>query len=120
VRHLNRPLLPSMAHPVFCPEFGSDHHSGGQAESRYFTDFISRGAAMILEAQTFQYIVQNESGETISGYTSTNEPPAKGDVIKLDEIDQRKSAEVLGVTMLLSKQSNMIVLKVRPTDGEPL
>jgi len=71
---------------------------------------------MVPEAQTFQYIVQNESGETISGYTSTDEPPLKGDVIKLQDIRNWESAEVLGVTMMLSKHYNMIVLKVRPAD----
>ena len=72
---------------------------------------------MVLEVQTFQYIVQNESGETIGGYTSNDEPPVKGDVIKLHDIPNWESAEVLGVTMVLSKRYNMIVLKVRPVDG---
>ncbi len=105
-----------MALPGFILKFGFDHHSGGQAESRYFTDFISRGAGMVLEVQTFQYIVQNEAGETIGGYTSTDEPPAKGDVIKLHDIRNWESAKVLGVTMMLAKHYNMIVLKVRPAD----
>jgi hypothetical protein len=71
---------------------------------------------MMLEVQTFQYSVQNEAGETIGEYTSTDEPPVSGDVIKLADVHDCESAEVLGVTMMLSKQSNIIVLKVRPAD----
>ena len=71
----------------------------------------------MLEVQTFQYIVQNEDGETIGGYNSTEEPPVKGDVIKLHDIPHWESAEVLGVTMLLSKHYNEVVLKVRPLEG---
>lgn len=70
----------------------------------------------MLEVQTFQYIIQNEAGETIGGYTSTEEPPLKGDVIALDHIPDWESAEVLGVTMMLAKNYNEIVLKVRPAD----
>jgi hypothetical protein len=101
-------------------KFGFDHLSSGQAESRCFTDFISRGATMVLEAQTFQYIVQDEAGETISGYTSTDEPPLQGDVITLQGLPSWESAEVVGVTMMLSKQYNMVVVKVRPANGYPL
>jgi hypothetical protein len=71
---------------------------------------------MLLEVQTFQYIVQNEAREIIGRYTSTDEPPAKGDLIKLTDIPNWECAEVLGVTMLLAKHSNRIVLKVRPAD----
>lgn len=75
---------------------------------------------MMLEVQTFQYIVQNEDGETIGGYNSTDEPPVKGEVIELHDIPNWESAEVLGVTMMLSKHYNMIVLKVRPAEGNSL
>lgn len=75
---------------------------------------------MVLEVQTFQYLVQNEAGETVGGYNSTDEPPLKGDVIKLPDIPNWDSAQVLGVTMMLSKQYNMIVLKVRPADDDDL
>jgi hypothetical protein len=71
----------------------------------------------MLELQTFQYIVQNEVGETIGGYISTDEPPVKGDVIKFHDIPDWDSAEVLGVTMMLSKHYNRIVLKVKPADS---
>jgi len=71
---------------------------------------------MLLKVQTFQYTVQNEAGEIIGRYISTDEPPAKGDVIRLSDIPNWESAEVLGVTMLLAKHSNMIVLKVGPAD----
>jgi hypothetical protein len=70
----------------------------------------------MIEVQTFQYVVQNEFGETIGGYSSTDEPPVKGDVINLHDIPDCDSAEVLGVTMMLSKHYNRIVLKVRPAD----
>ncbi len=70
----------------------------------------------MLEVQTFQYVVENEVGETIGGYISTDEPPVKGDVIRLHDIPDWDSAEVLGVTMMLSKHYNRIVLKVRPAD----
>ena len=73
----------------------------------------------MIEVQTFQYVVQNEFGETIGGYSSTDEPPVKGDVINFHDIPDCDSAEVLGVTMMLSKHYNMIVLKVRPADGHP-
>jgi hypothetical protein len=81
---------------------------------------MSRGADMMLEVQTFQYIVHNEAGEIIGGYTSTDEPPVKGDVITLSDIDHWEAAEVLGVTMMLTKHYNTVVLKVRPADGHPL
>ena len=74
---------------------------------------------MVLEVQMFQYLVQDEAGETIGEYMSTDEPPVKGDMISLSAIPHCESAEVLGVTMMLSKQSNMIVLKVRPADVYP-
>ena len=73
----------------------------------------------MLEVQTFQYIIQNETGETLGGYTSTEEPPLNGDVIMLRDIPGWESAEVLGVTMLLAKHYNEIVLKVRPADRYP-
>jgi hypothetical protein len=70
----------------------------------------------MIEVEMFQYVVQNEVGEIIGGYTSTDEPPVKGDVIRLNDIGDWDSAEVMGVTMMLSKHSNTIVLKVRPAD----
>jgi hypothetical protein len=70
----------------------------------------------MIEVEMFQYVVQNEVGEIIGGYTSTDEPPVKGDVIRLNDIPDWDSAEVMGVTMMLAKHSNMIVLKVRPAD----
>lgn len=70
----------------------------------------------MIEVEMFQYVVQNEVGEIIGGYTSTDEPPVKGDVIRLNDIPDWESAEVMGVTMMLSKHSNTIVLKVRPVD----
>ena len=70
----------------------------------------------MIEVEMFQYVVQNEVGEIIGGYISTDEPPVKGDVIRLNDIPDWDSAEVMGVTMMLSKHSNTIVLKVRPAD----
>lgn len=74
----------------------------------------------MLEVPTFQYIVQNEAGEILGEYSSADEPPAKGDVIKLPAFSHWESAEVLGVTMMLAKHYNTVVLKVRPADGYAL
>jgi hypothetical protein len=71
---------------------------------------------MILEVQTFDYVVKDEGGEIIGRYTSTDEPPMKGDVIDLTNLPHWEAAEVLGVTMLLTKQDNSVVLKVRPAE----
>lgn len=68
----------------------------------------------MLELLIFQYVIQNEAGETIGEYTSTDEPPLKGDVIKLHDPADWDAVEVLGVTMLLAKHYNNVVLKVRP------
>jgi hypothetical protein len=38
---------------------------------------------MILEVQMFDYVVKDEDGEIIGKYTSTDEPPLKGDIIDL-------------------------------------
>ena len=69
---------------------------------------------MVLETQTFEYIVKDEAGEVLGGYTSTDEPPMKGDIVYLSSFPNWDAAEVLGVSMLLAKQHNTIVLKVRP------
>ena len=106
-----------MALPGLILKFGIDHTSSGGQTEKVFIDFVSQGAAMVLEVQTFQYIVQNEAGETIGGYNSTDEPPVTGDVIQLPDVRNWEAAEVLGVTMMLSKHYNMIVLKVKPADG---
>ena len=71
---------------------------------------------MVLEVQTFEYVVKNEAGEILGEYTSTDEPPMKGDVIYLSNLPAWEAAEVLGVTMLLTKQDNQVVLKVRPVE----
>jgi hypothetical protein len=71
---------------------------------------------MVLEVQTFEYVVKNEEGEILGEYTSTDEPPMKGDVIYLSNLPAWEAAEVLGVTMLLTKQDNQVVLKVRPVE----
>ena len=65
---------------------------------------------MMLELQTFDYVVKNENGEIIGKYSSTKEPPMKGDVIDLPW----ETVEVLGVTMTLTDHDNTVVLKVQP------
>ena len=70
---------------------------------------------MTLEAQTFDYVVKDEDGEILGEYSSTNEPPMKGDMIDLSSLPHWKAAEVLGVTMMLTAHDNTVVLKVRPT-----
>ena len=70
---------------------------------------------MMLEAQTFDYVVKDQDGEILGTYSSTDEPPMKGDLIELSSLPHWKAAEVLGVTMMLTKHDNTVVLKVRPT-----
>jgi len=70
---------------------------------------------MMLEAQTFDYVVKDEDGEILGKYSSTDEPPMKGDLIDLSSLPHWKAAEVLGVTMMLTAHDNTVVLKVRPT-----
>gem|GEM_PF-3763517 len=69
----------------------------------------------MLEAQTFDYVVKDEDGEILGTYTSTAEPPMKGDIIDLSNLPHGEAAEVLGVTMMLTKHDNTVVLHVRPT-----
>ena len=69
---------------------------------------------MMLEAQTFDYLVKNEDGEILGTYTSTDEPPMKGDIVDLSSLPHGQAAEVLGVTMMLTKHDNTVELKVRP------
>jgi hypothetical protein len=71
---------------------------------------------MVLEVQTFDYVVKDEDGEIIGKYTSTDEPPLKGDIIDLSNLPHREAVEVLGVTMLLTEQDNTVILKVRPAE----
>ena len=72
---------------------------------------------MILEVQTFDYVVKAEDGEIIGKYTSTNEPPMKGEIIDLSNLSPWEAAEVLGVTMMLTDHDNTVVLKVRPAES---
>ena len=72
---------------------------------------------MMLEAQTFDYVVKDQDGEILGKYSSTDEPPMKGDMIDLSGLPHWKAAEVLGVTMMLTKHDNTVELKVRPTAG---
>lgn len=71
---------------------------------------------MMPEVQTFDYVVKDEDGEIIGKYTSTDEPPMKGDIIDLSNLPHGDAAEVLGVTMMLAKHDNTVVLKVRPAE----
>lgn len=70
---------------------------------------------MMLEVQTFDYVVKDEDGEILGNYSSTAEPPMKGEMIDLSSLPHCEAAEVLGVTMMLTKHDNTVVLKVRPT-----
>jgi len=71
---------------------------------------------MILEVQTFDYVVKDENGKIIGNYTSTDEPPMKGEIIDLPNLPHAEAAEVLGVTMMLTDHDNTVVLKVRPAE----
>ena len=72
---------------------------------------------MLLAVQTFDYVVKDEEGRIVGTYTSTDEPPMKGDVIDLSNLPPWKAVEVLGVTMMLTEQVNTVTLKVRPIDA---
>lgn len=69
---------------------------------------------MVVDVPTFEYIVKDEDGVILGGYVSTDEPPMKGDIIHLSNIPIWDAVEVLGVTMLLAKHDNLVVMKVRP------
>ena len=71
---------------------------------------------MVLEVQTFDYVLKDENGEIIGEYTSTDEPPMRGDLINLSNFPPWEAAEVLGVTMMITKHDNTVVLKVRPAE----
>jgi hypothetical protein len=71
---------------------------------------------MIIGVQMFDYVVKDEDGEIIGKYTSTDEPPLKGDIIDLSNLPHWEAAEVLGVTMMLTNHDNTIVLKVKPAE----
>ena len=70
----------------------------------------------MLEIQTFEYVVKDEGGAILGEYTSTDEPPMKGDIIQLSNLPFWEAAEVLAVTMLLTKHDNTVVLRVRPAE----
>ena len=70
---------------------------------------------MMLETQTFDYLVKDEAGELLGTFTSADEPPVKGDIVDLPSLPHGQAAEVLGVTMMLTRQDNTVELKVRPT-----
>jgi hypothetical protein len=81
---------------------------------KFSIDFRSQGAVMMLGVQTFDYVVKDEDGELIDTYTSTDEPPMKGDILDLSSLPHWEAAEVLGVTMMLTDRDNTVILKVRP------
>ena len=70
----------------------------------------------MLEAQTFDYVVKDEAGEILGEYTSSDEPPMRGDIINLSNLPPWETAVVLGVTMMLTRHDNTVVLKVRPAE----
>jgi hypothetical protein len=70
----------------------------------------------MLEAQTFDYVVKDEAGEILGEYTSSDEPPMRGDIINLSNLPPWETAEVVGVTMMLTRHDNTVVLKVRPSE----
>jgi len=72
---------------------------------------------MMLEIQRFDYVVKDEDGEIIGQYTSTDEPPMKGDMIDLSKLPPWEAAEVLGVTMTLTDHRNTVILKIRPAES---
>ena len=71
---------------------------------------------MVIEIQTFDYVVKDEDGEIIGKYTSTDEPPMRGNIIDLSNLPPWEAAEVVGVTMMLTDHDNAVVLKVKPVE----
>ena len=71
---------------------------------------------MMPEVQTFDYVVKDEDGKILGVYTSTDEPPMKGDIIDLSNLLSWEAAEVLGITMLLIKHDYTVILKVRSAE----
>jgi hypothetical protein len=74
---------------------------------------------MALGVEMFEYVVKDEGGEILGEYTSTEEPPMKGDILDLSNLPHGETAEVLAVTMLLTRHDNLVVLTVRPA-GDPM
>jgi hypothetical protein len=74
---------------------------------------------MMLETQTFDYVVKDEEGEIIGQYTSRDEPPMKGDILDFSKLPPCpwEAAEVVGVTMTLTDQGNTVTLKIRPAEN---
>jgi hypothetical protein len=72
---------------------------------------------MMPEVQTFDYVVKDEDGEILGEYTSTDDPPMTGDMIDLSNLPPWATAQVLGVTMMLTKRDNTVILKVRPAES---
>ena len=71
---------------------------------------------MVLDIETFDYIVKDEEGEIVGGYSSSEEPPLKGDLLHIANTRHWDWVEVLSVSMLLGKNDNQVVLKVRRVD----
>ena len=68
-----------------------------QAQSKLISKASGKGqgAFMMLEAQTFDYVVKDQDGEILGTYSSTDEPPMKGDLIDLSSLPHWEAAEVL-------------------------
>ena len=71
---------------------------------------------MVMDIETFEYIVKNEDEEIVGGYTSSEEPPMKGEILHLANLHHWDWVEILAVSMLLGKHENQVVLKVRKVD----
>lgn len=71
---------------------------------------------MVMDIETFEYIVKDEDGEIVGGYNSSDEPPLKGDIIHIPNARHWDWVEILAVSMLLGKHDNEVVLKVRKVD----
>ena len=71
---------------------------------------------MVMDIEVFEYIVKDEDEEIVGGYTSSEEPPMKGDIIHIANTRQWDWVEILAVSMLLGKHDNQVVLKVRKVD----
>ena len=63
----------------------------------------------------YRYVIKNEDGEQIGEYTTSEFPPFKGNVINLQNIPRYEYAEVVGVVWMTDKESNVVILKVKPS-----
>jgi len=71
---------------------------------------------MSIVNQVYEYLIRDEEGNNLGEYTSTDFPPFKGNIIRLNNIPNHEYAEVVGVVWMPSRETNTVVLKVKPSN----